>query len=93
MQPLLSWETKDNTHPQLVWRSKLDKRYLIEVQRTDDYHGKLVIFDHEKNDQEIACWDVNLTYGAIFGPDVADIAEWQDKTIDFIDNAYGNGRT
>ncbi|OGD30034.1 hypothetical protein A2833_02935 [Candidatus Azambacteria bacterium RIFCSPHIGHO2_01_FULL_44_55] len=88
-QPLLSWDSADDTvHPQLVWRNKLDNRYLIEVHRTDGYSGKLYIFDHDKNDQEIFSLDVGLSYGATFGPDVADVQEWQEKALDFIDNTY-----
>ncbi len=90
-QPLLLWDSGDSeieNHPQLVWSSKLDNRYLLEVHRISDYHGKLFVFDHNKNDQEIACWDVGLSYGAIFGPDVADVNEWQEKVLNFIDNTY-----
>jgi hypothetical protein len=29
---------------------------------------------------------VGLMYGAIFGPDVSDVAEWQRLSTDFVDN-------
>lgn len=88
-QALLPWDSPGNAdHPQLVWRSKLDNRYLIEVHRTDDSHGKLYVFDHNKGDQEIFSQEVGLSYGAMFGPDVADVNEWQEKVLDFVDNAY-----
>lgn len=85
--PLVPWDS-DSTHANLVWRSKLDNRYLIEVQRVGDYTANLYIFDHEKDDKEIACWPVTLTYGARFGPDVDDVDDWMKKTEDFIDNTY-----
>ncbi len=87
-QPLLPWDSLENSHSNLVWRSKMDKRYLIEIRRTGDYQGRLCIFDHIKNNREIASWDVNLSYGAMFGPDVADVDEWCEKIADFIDNTY-----
>ena len=88
-QPLLSWDSpKGASHPRLVWRSKLDDRYLIEVHRADNYNGKLFVFDHNRNDQEIFSMDVGLSYGATFGPGVADVQEWQEKVLDFIDNTY-----
>ncbi|MBI4119112.1 MAG: hypothetical protein HY452_02520 [Parcubacteria group bacterium] len=88
-QPILPWDSPEDTdHPQLVWRGKFDARYLIEVHRTDGYNGKLFIFDHDKNDQEIFSVDVDLSYGARFGPDASDVDEWQEKALDFIDNIY-----
>ncbi|KKQ32205.1 MAG: hypothetical protein US45_C0025G0008 [Candidatus Nomurabacteria bacterium GW2011_GWA1_37_20] len=88
-KPLLPWDSPEDTnHPQLVWRSKLDDRYLIEAHRIDNRNGKIFAFDHNKNDQEIFSMDVGLSYGAMFGPDVADVQEWQEKVIDFIDNIY-----
>jgi len=87
-QPLLPWESENINHPNLIWRAKLDNRYLAEVHRTDGSHGKLLVFDHDKNDQEIACWEVSLSYGAICGPDVADVNEWEDKVQKFIDDTY-----
>lgn len=89
-EPLLPWNAADRgDYPALlVWRARLDTRYLVEVQRTDDYHGKLLIFDHEREDQEIAHWDVGLSYGAVFGPDTADVQEWEEKVTDFIDHSY-----
>ena len=88
-QPLLPWDSpEDSDHPQLVWRSKLDRRFLIEVHRTNSRSGKLFVFDHNKNDQEIFSTDIGFSYGATFGPDVIDIQEWENKVLDFIDNTY-----
>lgn len=87
-QPLIPWDSESIDHPDLVWRAKLDNRYLAEVHRTGSHSGTLYIFDHDKNFKEIARWDVGLSYGAQFGPDVADVAEWEEQVSDFIDNTY-----
>lgn len=88
-KPLVPWDSEDATHPSLVWWNKFDNRYLAEVHRVADYLGELYVFDHDKKDKQIACWPVGLSYGAMFGPDIADVAEWEEKVIDFIDNTYG----
>ena len=88
-QPLLPWDSlKSTNHPQLVWRSQLNDRYIIEMQRTGGYSGKLFVFDHNQSDQEIFSVDVGLSYLAMFGPDMADVQEWQEKVLDLIDNTY-----
>ncbi|MDA2936013.1 hypothetical protein MYX06_02245 [Patescibacteria group bacterium AH-259-L05] len=87
-QPLIPWDSEETDHPTLIWRAKFDDRYLAEVHRTGNYIGTLYVFDHNKNDKEIASWDVSLAYGAQFGPDAADVYEWQEEVTDFIDNTY-----
>lgn len=86
--PTLPWDSQVEDHPDLVWRAKFDDRYLIEVARTGERTAKLRIWDHAKGDAEIAEWDVGLAYGALFGPDVGDVAEWQDRIAAFIDDDY-----
>lgn len=88
-KPLVPWNSPDETsHPQLVWRDKIDNRYLAEVRRISAYEGKFCVFDHNQNDKEIASWKISLSYGAPFGPDIEDVLKWQEKIIDFIDNIY-----
>ena len=86
-KPIIPWDVDGVfTHEGIVWWGKLDKRYLIEVRRTSTRTANLFIFDHSKNDEELFCIEVNLSYGARVGPDVADIAEWKEKVMKFIDN-------
>lgn len=86
---MVSWDAPPNAIiPGVVYHSKLDDRYMIEVQRTGERSANLVIYDHERDDAEIACWEVGLSYGALFGPDVADVGEWQGRVVDFVDNHY-----
>lgn len=86
VKPLANWDDDDSSHPDLVWWSRLDGRYQVEVHRTGSHSGVLLIFDHQDGDKLIHQEDVGLYYGAIFGPDFADVAEWQEKTIRVIDN-------
>jgi hypothetical protein len=65
----------------IVWSSKLDNKYTIEVTRTELYHGELTIADgatllHRE--------PVFLSFDALFGPDVADVADWQDIALAFV---------
>ena len=65
-----------------IWSSKLDGRYDCAVTRTDHYQGKLTI---EDAGTVIFEQDVGLAYGAVFGPDVDDVAAWQDICCQEID--------
>ena len=65
-----------------VWRTKLDNRYDIVVERVDDQTGYLVIREGEN---ELLRDTVSLAYGAVFGPDVDDVMTWQNRAIEFVD--------
>ena len=93
-KPIVPWDADETfAHIDIVWNSKLDERYLIEVRRTGELTATLLIFDHENDDEELISFDVGLLYGAPFGPDVADVAEWQEKILDFVDNKDKKERT
>ncbi len=66
----------------VVWTSTLDKRYEVTVTRGDDYHGELTI---SEGNQVLHREAVGLSYGAIFGPDVADVADWRRIAVAFVD--------
>jgi hypothetical protein len=68
---------------QIIWGSILDDRYAIQVVRVALYHGKLVI---READEEIFSQQVALSYGATFGPDVSEIADWQEIVLGFIED-------
>jgi hypothetical protein len=65
-----------------VWTSTLDKRYIVIVQRIAPYQGELTIRD---GDQLVHRERVGLTYDAIFGPDVDDVAIWQEIAVKVVD--------
>jgi hypothetical protein len=66
----------------IVWKSTLDGRYEVIVTRTGDYMGDLSISNENK---VLFSQPVGLSYGAIFGPDIDDVASWQEIAINFID--------
>ena len=83
------WDSPDGAqHYGIVWWAKLDHRYLLEVRRTGPGTAKLLVFDHQKEDREIASWDVGLAYDAKFGPDVDDVMTWQEMAATFVDDQY-----
>lgn len=73
---------------EIVWEAILDDRYEVRVERTGDYTAQLVISEIENEPEggrELLREDTTLAYRAIFGPDVADIANWQTRACKFID--------
>lgn len=68
----------------LIWEATLDGQYFCEVKRVDDTNGVLTITDTQSNNI-IFTESVGLSYGAQFGPDVYDVAEWETKILEFID--------
>lgn len=66
----------------VVWTSTLDGKYEVTVTRSDDYVGELTI---SEGDLVLHRETVGLSYGATFGPDVADVAEWQRIAVEFAD--------
>jgi hypothetical protein len=72
--------------PDLVWSSTLDNRFIIRVERTGDYTADLVIIDNGlEGDPEVLREATGLSYRALFGPDVDDVATWQARAIKFVD--------
>lgn len=67
-----------------IWEASLDNRYDCKVERVEDYLGHLTVVDTETS-KTMLDEDVSLMYGARFGPDVADVAFWEDMIIKAID--------
>lgn len=66
----------------LVWESLLDNKYTIRVERSGDHTGILSVIE----DGEVCITrPVTLLYNAAFGPDVDDVAEWQEWSADYVD--------
>jgi|OM-RGC.v1.034117396 hypothetical protein len=66
-----------------IWEATLDKKYTVYVERVEPYKGELTIKD---GDKVLTIKAVTISYDAQFGPDVADIDEWQRTSINYIDN-------
>ena len=91
----MAWESQEpfDKECRVVWWSRLDKRYQIEVQRSGEKSGILIIFDHNDGNKAIFKSNVNLSYGAVFGPDVMDVELWQNMATDAVDfGTSKNGR-
>ena len=88
-EPVSKWDdTTPNYEAGVVWMAKLDARFLCEVVRTGEdteRAGYLRVFDNDKDLKCVFEETVGLSYGAQFGPDVADVADWEDKVLNFVD--------
>ena len=91
--PLAKYDVKNNDvdynfEPNLVWAGLLDLRYKIEVVRKEEenYRGDFLIFDGQANDALIHEEEVGVSYGAAFGPDAMDVAQWQDRAATIVDS-------
>lgn len=73
----------------IIWESTLDSIYLCEVVRLTNRTGQLTVKNNQTNNI-LFNQEVGLSYGAEFGPDMDDVAHWQDLCIgavDGVDNA------
>lgn len=72
-------------HDHVIWQNTVDKgAWNVWVEAGPGGSG--VLFVERAADELIILEEqVTLAYGAVFGPDVADVGEWQDKTIRAID--------
>lgn len=70
------------SNAQIIWESKLDDKWNCVVTRTAEYSGQLTVSDREET---ILSETVPLAYGAAFGPDISDVATWQDMCVDVVD--------
>ena len=69
---------------QTIWESQLDDRYDCRVTRINEAHGLLTVTDTE-NQKTLLSNEVTLSYGAAWGPDVDDVADWQERCVQAVD--------
>lgn len=69
----------------IVWESTLDDIFECKVTRIDDYKGQLTVKENV-NGQILLDKEVGLSYGAQFGPDMDDVAQWQEMCVEVVDN-------
>lgn len=67
----------------VVWEATLDDIYKCQVTRTDAYTGILTISNKDKT---LFSKEVSMSYGALFGPDVADVNYWENICVDYVDS-------
>lgn len=88
VRPVMDWDSAEPTDGDwVVWWSRLDDRYQVEVTRDPDNttRAKLTIYDHANNDIEVHAEQVNLAYGAVFGPDTGDVSHWRSVASKAVD--------
>jgi len=74
-----------------VWKQTVDNgTFTCEVigDPVNGYLGMLSV-TVTKTGEVLLDEEVGLSYGAQFGPDVGDVADWQDKCIKVIDEYLG----
>lgn len=67
----------------MIWKAILDNRFNCQVERVDDYTGRLTV---EDGGTILLDKPVSLAYGAKFGPDVMDVRAWENEVITAVDN-------
>lgn len=67
-----------------IWSANLDDKYVCAVTRLDESRGRLTVKDGERTLLDEV---VGLAYGAMFGPDIDDVLDWQDKCVAAVDGA------
>lgn len=71
----------------VVWQQTLDQgAYTLRVTRADEDTALLQVIDNETEEVILTKDRLPLAYGARFGPDVDDVAEWQAMTIEAVDD-------
>ena len=68
-----------------IWESTLDDIFECKVLRTGDRTGQLTVKENITG-QILLDKPVALSYGAQFGPDMDDVAQWQGMCVDVVDN-------
>lgn len=69
---------------QVIWESILDDKFACKVTRIDGDTGELTIErDGKRLHGPIV---VPLWYQALFGPDIADVAVWQETCAKLVDS-------
>jgi hypothetical protein len=66
----------------LVWSTRLDGRYDLAVHRIRPYRGEFTIIE---GDLVLLRKEVGLAYDALFGPDIDDVATWEEEALRFVD--------
>lgn len=72
-----------------IWRAGLDGKYQCAVTRLSPSLGELTISEGGK---VLASAVVSFSYSAMFGPDVADVATWEEWCAAWVDGEPSNLR-
>ena len=70
---------------EIVWTATVDSNtWRVDVVRKSDYLADLQVY-RVSDETMVHEEEVGLSYQAVFGPDMADVALWQDTAIAVID--------
>lgn len=69
---------------EIVWESKLDEIYSCKVIKQGGYQGLLTV-KNIKTEEFLLEKDVSLAFNSMFGPDIDDIAYWEDLCVAAVD--------
>lgn len=72
-----------------VWEAMLDGVWDCRVERTGERRGRLLVSRLDDPVVVILNEETGLSYGAHFGPDVDDVAMWQEKCAAAVDALGG----
>ncbi len=72
-----------------IWESELDGKFSCSVVRINKRGGNLRVVEMSTG-RELLNQDVGLMYGAQFGPDIEDVAKWQDICTAVVDRDQKN---
>lgn len=79
------------TDTQLVWANTVDQgAWRVEVRRLEKepHKGMLTVWDMQTQEHPVIVHGevVGLAYEALFGPDIGDVASWEQRVLEVIDN-------
>lgn len=86
MKIAVDWDKNEVLDDDIIWWSKLDDHYLIQVRRLRKNEATMCLFNHDNDDEMVSCETVSLAYDAIYGPDVADVEAWQQRASEIVDH-------
>lgn len=73
--------------PDIVYRATLDGHFAVQVLWDSPYVGILTVTDTRlASGEPLLIQKVTLAYNAQFGPDAADVADWQAMAITAVDD-------
>jgi hypothetical protein len=71
-----------------VWATVLDGKYVVEIQRIN-HRNYLCLF--EIGGRLLHVEPTNVAFGAMFGPDVGDVAKWEERAVEIVDGWRAGG--
>lgn len=67
-----------------IWEAKVDDKFDVWVERTAPYKGRLVVMSSNQ-EAPLLSKEVTIAFDATFGPDIADVDDWQTWALEVID--------